>query len=59
MKTSQKGKPESMVIKLDISKAYDKIKWSYLERIMRKLGTLNFGYLKLCYVSLLFLFKCF
>lgn len=27
-----------MALKLDISKAYDKIEWSFLEQMMRKLG---------------------
>lgn len=34
----QKGKDGLMAIKLDISKAFDRVKWPCLERIMRKLG---------------------
>jgi len=33
-----KGKEGLMVIKLDMSKAFDQIEWSCLERIMEKLG---------------------
>lgn len=36
MKTRQKGKGGSMARKLEISKAYDYIEWSFLEGMMRR-----------------------
>ena len=34
----KKGKCREMAIKLDISKAYDRVEWDCLQQIMRKLG---------------------
>lgn len=34
----KKGQDNNLIIKLDMSKAYDRISWSYLIRAMRKMG---------------------
>ena len=38
MKTNCIGKNGFMVLKLDMSKAYDKVEWAFLEKILLKMG---------------------
>jgi hypothetical protein len=43
MHTRMKGKKGFMVVKLDMSKAYDKMEWRFLEAVMRQMGLLQGG----------------
>ena len=38
MRNKRKGKVGQMVVKLDISKAYNRLEWGFLRSIMLKLG---------------------
>ena len=38
MRNRRRGKVGHMAVKLDISKAYDKVEWNFLEKIMLSLG---------------------
>lgn len=38
LKTSEAHKNRSMAVKTDISKAYDRLKWNFLERVIFQMG---------------------
>ena len=45
------GKEGYMVIKLDMSKVFDRVEWAFLQLVMKKRGSLNTGSVSWCYVS--------
>ena len=38
MKCKRKGKVGEVALKIDISKAYDRVEWDYVKKVMSKMG---------------------
>ena len=58
LETSEASKRCSMVIKTDMSKAYDRIEWGFLEEVMKRMGFRNIwiGWIMECVTSLTYSF---
>lgn len=41
MKERRKGHRGDLALKIDISKAYDRVDWNYLDSVMRQIGFQN------------------
>ena len=59
MKRTSNGKNNAFALKLDTSKAYDRVEWGFLERVMLKLGFSDscVRRIMICITSVSFSFK--
>lgn len=59
MKRRKEGRAGTMALKLDMSKAYDHVEWSFLEKVMCKMGFCGdwIGKILMCLSSVPYSFK--
>ena len=48
----KEGKENFMAVKLDMSKAYDRVEWGFIERVMEKWVSMKNGSNSLCSANL-------